>query len=281
TLVDVVADPARDRFYVLRQQKNDVLVYDSAGARLLATMRTSSTPTQMTLTMDRKYLLVGHEDSQFAYVFDLDTLKPDPAGHILFPTGHYPKSIAAANGTILAASRTRPSPVVDLSSSAIWRRIVMDGCRLGQRQAFALPSLGIYGNCVSTTGPCPYNTMLTSSPDGRLILAALSDGNVFLYSDALHTFTTSRRDFTFLSGAYAASNNGQYVVDNNLLNSSLVPIKQLDAGIDASSGFVFVNNAAFRTTTPRHPLPPPPTSVTFCSPDGTYCSTITIPVPPG
>src|SRR5262249_48343702 len=84
-----------------------------------------------------------------------------------------------------------------------------------------------------------------------------------------------------LSGAYAASNNGQYVVDNNLLNSSLVPIKQLDAGIDASSGFVFVNNAAFRTTTPRHPLPPPPTSVTFCSPDGTYCSTITIPVPPG
>src|SRR5260221_7469974 len=52
TLVDVLADPARDRFYVLRQQKNDVLVYDSAGANLIAAMRTSSTPTPMTMTMD-------------------------------------------------------------------------------------------------------------------------------------------------------------------------------------------------------------------------------------
>src|SRR5262249_2659279 len=213
----------------------------------------SSTPTQMTLTMDRKYLLVGHEDSQFAYVFDLDTLKPDPAGHILFPTGHYPKSIAAANGTILAASRTRQNPAEALSISAMGRRIVVDVVQFDQRQAFPLPSLGIYGNCGSTAGACPYNTILTPSADGRMILAALADGNVFLYNDALHTFTTSRKDFTALSGAYAASNNGQYVFDDSILNSSLVPIKKIDPTIGLSSGFVFANNAGYRTTTPNQP----------------------------
>ena len=54
TLVDILADPGRDRFYVLRQQKNDVLVYDSAGNNLIATMRTSATPTQMTMTDGRQ-----------------------------------------------------------------------------------------------------------------------------------------------------------------------------------------------------------------------------------
>jgi uncharacterized protein (TIGR03437 family) len=238
------------------------------------------------MTMDGKYLLVGHEDSQFAYVFDLDTLKPDPAGHILFPTGHYPKSIAAANGTILAVSRTRPGSPEAVSSSALGRTIRIDAVQFAQRQAFILPSLGIYTNCQSTAGPCPYNTILTPSPDGRTVLAVLSDGNVFLYSDALHTFTTSRKDFTTLSGAYAASNNGQYLVGSNLLNSSLVPIKSLTTVVDnagrsdETSGFVFVNNSAFRTTIGSGPVAAPPTSTTQCVFGGTICVTVYTPAPP-
>ena len=276
TLVDLLADPTRDRYYVLRQQKNDVLVYDSKSNNLLATMRTSSTPTQMTLTMDRKYLLVGHEDSQFAYVYDLDTLQPVPAGlHILFPTGHYPKSIAATNTTILAASRGDLASDA-MSTSSTGRMIVIDAVDFPNRKGWTLPNLGIYRNCVSTAGPCPYNTILTSSPDGRLALAALSDGNVFLYSDGLRTFTTSRKDFTSLFGAYAASNTGQYVVGNNLLNSSLVPIKALDSGVNPSSGFVFVNNTAFRTTAQANALPPPPATHTECVFGGAICVTQTL-----
>jgi uncharacterized protein (TIGR03437 family) len=279
TLADLLADPARDRFYVLRQGKNDVLVYDSRNNNLLATMRTSATPTQMTLTMDRKYLLVGHEDSQFAYVYDLDTLQPVPADlHILFPVGHYPKSIAATNTSILAASRFDPTGNA-LHTSAAGRRIQIDAVDFPNRRGWTLPSVGIYANCASTAGPCPYNTILTPSADGRLVLAALSDGSVFLYSDALHTFTTSRKDFTSLVGAYAASNNGQYVVGNNLLNSSLVPVKGLDSGVNPSSGFVFVNNAAFRTTAQAAALPPPPTSQTQCVFGGTICVTQQLPSP--
>jgi hypothetical protein len=40
----------------------------------------------------------------------------------------------------------------------------------------------------------------------------------------------------------------QFVIGNNLLNSSLVPIKALDSGVNPTSGFVFVNGAGFRTT---------------------------------
>jgi uncharacterized protein (TIGR03437 family) len=277
TLVDLLADPGRDRYYVLRQQKNDVLVYDSHSNNLVATMRTSATPTQMTLTMDQKYLLVGHEDSQFAYVYDLDTLQPVPADlHIVFPVGHYPKSIAATNTSILAASRTAVPPSAT-STSVVGRAISIDAVDFPNRKGWTLPTLGIYGNCASTAGPCPYNTVLTPSADGKLILAALSDGNVFLYSDALQTFTTSRKDLPSLAGAYAASSSGRYLVGNNLLNSSLVPVKALDSGVNPSSGFVFVNNAAFRTTAQAVALPPPATSRTECVFGGTICVTQTLP----
>ena len=45
TLVDLLADPVRDQFYVLRQDKNEVLVYDGSDLSLLATLRTATTPT--------------------------------------------------------------------------------------------------------------------------------------------------------------------------------------------------------------------------------------------
>jgi uncharacterized protein (TIGR03437 family) len=69
-----------------------------------------------------------------------------------------------------------------------------------------------------------------------------------LYDAVSGTFTTSRKDFTALSGAYAASNFNLYVVGNNLLDSSGVPITQFEAGTGSASGFAFVDPAAFRTT---------------------------------
>ena len=50
TLVDLLADPSRDQFYVLRQDKNEVLVYDGSDLSLLAILRTGTTPTRMALT---------------------------------------------------------------------------------------------------------------------------------------------------------------------------------------------------------------------------------------
>src|SRR6266700_6086193 len=52
-LVDMLADPVRNRLYILRQDKNLVLVYETTpGLRLIRTLRTGNTPTRMAMTTD-------------------------------------------------------------------------------------------------------------------------------------------------------------------------------------------------------------------------------------
>jgi uncharacterized protein (TIGR03437 family) len=227
-LTDLLADPVRDRFYVVRQDRNQVLVFEGSTYQQIATLRTSNTPMGLAITFDRKHLLIGHDNSQLAYVYDLDTLEQRMPIH--FPAGHYPRSLAASGDTILAASRVA-GPVHTI-----------DRVNFNARSATTLPTLGIYRNEVDV------NTVLTASPNGSSILVAQADGNLLLYNANAGTFTISRRDFAALSGAYAASSFDQFVVDNNLLNASLVPLRKLESGTGASSGFVFVDQGAFRST---------------------------------
>ncbi len=232
TVTDVLADPARSRFYVLRQDQNQVLVFDGTTYTQIATLRTSSTPTQMALTFDQKYLIVGHDNAQFAYVYDLDTLQQQVP--IQFPPGHYPRQIAASGKAILALVR-------DVTGDAPG---TVDRIDFVARRATQLPTLGIYKNSVNP------NAVLTPSPNGATILLASPDGNVMLYDANADTFTVSRKDFTTLGGAYAASSYGTYVVGNNLLNSSLVPQATLESASGSPAGFAFVDQWGLRTTTP-------------------------------
>jgi len=229
-LVDLVADPVRDRFYVLRQDRNQVLVYDGTSYNLVGRLSTYNTPTQMAFTFDRKYLLIGHDDSQMVAVYDLDTMEQQPP--LVVPFGHYPRSVAASGKAILAMSRladnTGTIDVIDMAT----------------RRGSTLPSLGIYENKLHV------NTVLTAAPNGASILAASPDGGVMLYSANADTFIVSRKDFAALTGAYAASSYDYYVVENNLLNASLVPVRKLETGTGASSGFIFVDQNGFRVTTP-------------------------------
>src|SRR5262249_8802482 len=90
TLSDVIADPVRDRFYVLRQDHNQILVYNAANNTLLATLRPYNTPMSMAITADNSSLLVGHYFSQTIAVYNLDTLQVQPyinssagGGHVI------------------------------------------------------------------------------------------------------------------------------------------------------------------------------------------------------
>jgi uncharacterized protein (TIGR03437 family) len=227
-LVDILADPARNQFYVLRQDKNQVLVFDATNYQQLAVLRTGNTPTQMAFSFDRRYLLVGHDNSQFAYVYDLDTLDPVPP--IPFPQGHYPRSIASSGNATLAASRVA-GPVNTI-----------DRIDLASRTASTPDTLGMFENSINL------NTVLAGSDNGSSILAAMPDGTVMLYNANVDTFTASRQDFASLAGAYAASSFNYFVVDNHLLNASLVPVASLENATGASSGFAFVDQSGFRTT---------------------------------
>ncbi len=86
-------------------------------------------------------------------------------------------------------------------------------------------------------------------------MAAQADGSVLLYNSDAGAFTAWRKDFTALSGAYAASSQGRFVVGNHLLNSSLVPLQSFETATGASSGFAFVDQYGLRTTAPDRRAP--------------------------
>ena len=224
-LVDILADPVRRRFFVLRQDNNRVLVFDGGDYRLLATLRTAAVPTQMAITADRRYLIVGHDGAQMASVFDLETL--EEVEPIRFPGGHYPRSIAATGRAILAASRG-----ADLTNT-------IDRVDMFTRTAAQLGSLGIYENTIHE------DTVLAAGPDGSAIAAFEADGNLMLYDAAAGTFTVSRRDSAKLSGAYAAGQGGWFVADNQLLNSSLGAAATLDESGRRTQGAAFFDQAVF------------------------------------
>lgn len=227
TLVDLLADPARNRFFIVRQDTNEVLVFDGSSYRQLAALRAGNTPTSMAITFDRRYLLVGNDNSQYANVYDLETLEQGPP--IRFPFGHYPRALASSARAILAATRVAgPKHTID--------RVDLFG-----RTAIELPTLGIYDNTINI------NTAIVASTNGGSILAAQADGNVLLYNANADTFTISRKDSTALAGAYAASNFDEFVIGNTIYNASLVPVRQLDNTVGLSSGFAFLGTAGYRT----------------------------------
>jgi uncharacterized protein (TIGR03437 family) len=230
-LVDLLADPTRSRFYILRQDQNQVLAFSSVNNTQIATLRTGNTPMGMAITFDRRYLLVGCDNSHYVNVYDLESLQPQQPVRMF--NGDYVQSLAASSNAILAVTRNASGGDPNIHS-----------IDLISRSSSRLPTLGVYQNKVAL------NSVMAASTNGSSIMIASADGSVMLYDANANTFTVSRKDFTGLSGSYAASNFNQYVVGNNLLDSSLVPVLQFESGTGNSSGFAFVDQGAFRTTAP-------------------------------
>jgi uncharacterized protein (TIGR03437 family) len=240
TLTDIMADPTHSRFFVTRSDQNEVLVFDGANYSQIAALPTGNQPTTMAISFDQQYLLVGNLGSQNVSVFDLDTLQPDTP--IKLPSGFVAYSIASSANATLAQGGYYDGTFHILQLN------------IPQRSGIQLPSLGVFNNLTNA------NTVLTTSQNGSSILIAQADGTVYLYDANSNSFTVSRQDFTALSGPYAASAFNQYVVGNNLLDSSLVPVMQFETGTGTPSGFAFVNETGFRTN-----APPPAASTTSSS----------------
>lgn len=231
-LVDILPDPLRERFFVLRQDTNEVLVFDGQSYQQVASLKTGNTPTQMAVSFDRRYLLVGHDNSQIVSVFDLETLQAERP--VRTPPGHYPRSVAASGKAILTANRVAgPKHTVDRIDWAT-------------RTAVELPSLGVWENDIDKS------SVLVASPNGSSVLLAQKNGNVMLYDASADSFTVSRKDAEEdeLRGAYAASSYDRFVVGNRWMNSSLVTETSLPASTESSSGFAFVDDWGFYATVP-------------------------------
>ncbi|MGD0496800.1 MAG: IPT/TIG domain-containing protein [Bryobacteraceae bacterium] len=243
-LTDLLTDTLRNRIYILRQDANELLIYDGAAYSPVAALRTAATPVRMALTTDLKYAIVVHENAQLAYVYNLDTLQREAS--IPLPFGHYARSLAGSNAAMLAVARNGNANSATGGVSG-WVGVVagptvVDTIDFNNRVATALPSLGIWVNTVSA------DAALAPAPNGATILLAGSDGDVMLYSAVTDTFVAQRKDFSALGGAFAASGYSSYVVGSAILDASLVPTGSFDGSNGASSGFAFVNQGGFRTT---------------------------------
>jgi uncharacterized protein (TIGR03437 family) len=232
TLVDLVADSMRQQYYVLRQDQNAVLVFNSTNNTQIGTLRTCTLPKSMAETFDGNILLVGCDNAHIMSVFNLNTLQAMP---YIDTFNGYAQSVAISNNAILAVMR-------DAGGGQPYIARV----DLTVRTATKLPTLGVWQNQVAL------NTVLAASPNGSHILVASGDGSTFLYDANVDSFTVSRKDFSSLSGAYAASAYDQYVVGNTLLNASLVPTMSLPfaGATEFSSGFVFVDQTGYLTASP-------------------------------
>jgi DNA-binding beta-propeller fold protein YncE len=165
-IVDILADRTRNRIYMVRQDKNLVLVYDSRTFQQLAALRTANTPMGMAITADQNYLIVGNDNSQLASVFDLNALQAvDP----IFTPGVYPHLFAVGNGSIWGTERSVGSASQSLLSVDFANRI-----------ATAPSTLGIYQNNV------PANSALAASPSGNYILLAETNGTVAMWDDTVN-----------------------------------------------------------------------------------------------
>ncbi|HEX3747431.1 MAG TPA: hypothetical protein VHW09_26020 [Bryobacteraceae bacterium] len=226
TLTDIMPDQARNRFYVLRQDNNELEIFDGSTNQRIVALRTGTTPSMMTMSSDGNYLLVANDNSQLISVFDLNALQP--VSPIVLPGGHYGHSIAASNNAVLVLANNNADGTG-----------VIDSLNLALRTATELPALGVFQNKLSTTA------VLAGSPNGNNILVADPDGTVMLYSAAANTFTVARHDLQALSGAFAASSYNTFVVGSNVFNASLVPQGTLgSSGI--TSGFAFTGQGGYQ-----------------------------------
>ena len=233
-LVSVLADPVRNRFYVLRQDKNQVLIFDAASYKQIGTLRTGNTPWSMAMTFDKRYLLIGADNSQVVHLYDLDTWQFQK--YIVMPGGHYPRWIAVSGRTILASCRVA-GPIHTIDRIQLWG--------LGT----ALPTLGIFKNDIHI------DTALSASSSGSSILVAMADGRTMLYDANTDTFVAARKDFAALTGPVAAISDEDFVVGDHVLDASLAPYGTLETGNGISSGFAMVDGLGLRTLAPDSSSP--------------------------
>jgi uncharacterized protein (TIGR03437 family) len=93
------------------------------------------------------------------------------------------------------------------------------------------------------------NSALTVSPSGQTIFLAMPSGVVAIYDTSARRFVASRSDIPGLSGGYAALSDSSYIVGNNLFNTALVPMGQLNMAGNVSSGIAVVNGKGLVSAT--------------------------------
>jgi uncharacterized protein (TIGR03437 family) len=242
-VVDVVADPFRPRVYVLRQDRNRVIVFDTNTYEQVAWLRTGNTPVQMAVTLDGRHLITTADNSQILTVHDLDTYEQLPP--VIADPGRYPRSIAVTQSEIWVTARLAFQKETCSGAGGQHELLRVD---LYNRRATPPARLGAYANCINE------NSMIAASPSAATAILAQPNGSVLLFESGANTWVVGRKDFDSLGGAVGAFNDSLYVVRDNLLDVALFPLERraiqgTPSGLGTVPGAFYVRTAA----TPQGP----------------------------
>jgi uncharacterized protein (TIGR03437 family) len=244
-IVDVLADPVRSRLYLLRQDQNIVKVYDMATLTNIANLRTGNTPTQMVMTLDNNYLVVGNDNSMLANVFDLNAMTA--TAPIIFPFGHYPRALGFTYTKSFALMRNAGlvEVVKDVTPPA-----TVDQIDFANRVAYTPETLdggtdpAIFSNHLNTA-----DGIITPSGDGLYLMLSLSDGTVAEYDAYADAWVASRHDLTNLGGSYGAINNQFWNAGSSVFNGAMVPQgTPFPVAEGTPSGFANFNSIGIRAS---------------------------------
>lgn len=188
-----------------------MLLYDMVTLQQIGSMRTGNTPTHMSMTTDRKHLIVSGDNSQIATVHDLDTF--DQLLPIVLAGGNYPRAIGVAQADIFTSVRSANEDPPLLLNIDFENRIAIRQPTLGGR----VPS--IYEN-----KPHKPDSVIAESPGNGSLMLVAADGNLLLYDSAAQTWVVSRDGYDLpVTGAYHAFSDNLFLAGKNLLTGGLVP----------------------------------------------------------
>lgn len=203
--VDLQVDAARNRFYVLDQQRFMVHFFDADSFRLLGSFRTGNTPTWMTFDNARNNLVISNAQAETLTFIDLNN--STKFNDVRLPwrnlgEGLYPQSVATDNSGILIVARAPES----------------QGRVTTYRQnEFRTPvTLGIYENVIDPA------TAAVATPNRAGVLLASSDGSTAYWEALTRQVVLARNDYPSLTGAMGVGDDF-FVIGTHVLNSSLVP----------------------------------------------------------
>ncbi len=224
--VGVVGDPRRDQFYVLDRQNYRVIAYDH-DMRVIGTFRTGNTPTWMALERGGNFLVVANSRGENFSIIDLNQMAL--RGKVFFSwqilqEGLYPNTLAATNRNVAVGAQ---------ASGGDWKLSFLTM----PSGAISTPeTLGVFSNQFASA------LALAAHPDGDEVLVAEQFGAVHLWESSSGRLIISQsslsENFGELGGAVGAARD-YYIVDNHVLNRSLVPLGSFadDAAAQESSGF--------------------------------------------
>jgi uncharacterized protein (TIGR03437 family) len=236
--IEVVGDPFRDRYYAIDQDNFDVVVFDSTDNRIVGRFPTGNTPTQGAVSRSGERLFVANAYSEGMTVVNLNSLTLEGMEFLPWQTlgeGHYPYSVTADNSNRMLIG-VRRSPAGGVGTCGQPGRV--DFMHAISMAVTSLDTFGVVSNCF---GAIP---AVAATPDGSRVLLAESDGFMQVFSTTDDEIIFTRQQFAGSLQGTVGAGPDYFIVENHIMNSSLVPRGQFpDTSPNVvSSGFAVTSD---------------------------------------